>query len=214
MNLKEGNIIVGDGSDIFDKLQHIVNGKGATHGCFFTYPTGSKRDMPLVLSAEYNGCVHILWKTFFDDDETYNVWCYSIKEATQEEINYALDYCTNLFLNDSYAYLAWPWFGWKRLWESFLNPLGKKFKFLNWIHHDISTENNWFTKHVFCTKQTYIYLDKLTELYPKKWENLRNILHQWLPDTFQPMELKKMLEDNPTIFNWEFQRVDKNINLF
>ena len=40
MNIKKGWILVGEGHDITDKLQYLVNGKGASHGCVITFPDG------------------------------------------------------------------------------------------------------------------------------------------------------------------------------
>jgi hypothetical protein len=199
-----GDIIVGDGYDWSAWLQHAVNGYGATHGCVVTYPDGSIK-MPMVLSSEYNGCVHMLW-TKFCSDPKYNIWLYNVIGVTEEEVNHALDYLEANYLDVPYAFLAWPWFGWKSLWDNVLNPLGKKFKILSWLYHDVSTENNWFTRNVFCTKQTWIYMDKFSELHPEKWIKLRGILHNWMPDTFQPMNLKTMLQQNPDIFRLEVKR--------
>lgn len=194
-----GTIIVGDGHDWSAWLQHMVNGKGATHGCVVTYPDGSAdAQMPMVLSAEYNGCVHVLWSNFVEDS-SYNLWLYEIIGMSQKEKNIGLNAIEAKFLDVPYAYFAWPWFGWASLWNNVLNPLGKSLG-LKWLYHDIDSENNWFTKNVFCTKQTWIFMDDAASAAAKVWSNLLRIIHGWMPDTFQPMQLKNMLIDNPTIF--------------
>ena len=206
-----GDIIVGQGHDWSAKLQALTNGVGATHGCVVTFPDGSNHDIPMVLSSEYNGCVHMHWQDFCSDP-TYNIWVYRIIGLTTEEINYGQNQCEIKFLDVPYAYLAWPWFGWKALWNKALNPLGKALH-LSWFHHDVDTENNWFTKNVFCTKQTYIFIDDATGIHPDTWKALRTIFHQWLPDTFQPMELKDVCSTNPTLFKLIIQRVNGITNL-
>jgi hypothetical protein len=138
-----GLIIFGEGHDFTGKLQKITNGKAKdghykTHTCQTTYPTGSKRDLPLVLSSEINGCVHVPWGQFLSDS-TYNIWVYKMVGMSDEEIFAGLDYSESTYLNMPYAFLAWPWFGWKALVNRVINPLGEKLG-LKWLHHDIHTE--------------------------------------------------------------------------
>jgi hypothetical protein len=205
-----GDIIDGRGHDVSAKIQEFVNGKGWTHGCVVTYPIGSQRDISLVRSAEANGCVHVWWEKFLNEDTTYDIWVYRIQGITKHEIELGLDTCEKKFLNEKYAYLAWPWFGWASLWNNVLNPLGKKLK-LKWLYHDVNSENNWFTKHVFCTKDVYTFLETSTGIYPPMWKELRGTLHQQLPDTFQPMQLRKLIADYPDIFKLEFCREDGEV---
>jgi hypothetical protein len=213
---KPGSILVGDGHGFTSWLQHTVNGKGATHGCHISYPDGSKKDMPLVLSAEYNGVVHEWWHKFVSDN-TYNFWLYEVVEATQEEINWALDYCEREFLNDKYAYLSWPWFGWCALWKKVLNPLGV---FLHLWYYNIDKEHNWYFKDCFCTEQEWHFMKQLIVenfgtrsrekvFLGKTWaDKLYELLFNYFPDTFQPIQLKMLLNTNPDIFKLVAQRVD------
>jgi hypothetical protein len=204
--LTPGNLIVGDGHDFTAKLQHLVNGKGATHGCTITYPTGAGRDITLALSAEYNGVVHSTWEKFLPDDN-YNFWIYEIIDATQEELQYALDYCEKEFLNDKYGWSSWLWFGWAGLWQRVLNPIGR-FLHIGFLQHNVLSENNWFTAGTFCTEHTYWFLTKITELHPEKWGKLREILKQYFPNTFQPIQFRDLLQDK-NLFRLKMQRVNK-----
>jgi hypothetical protein len=213
-----GSIILGDGHDFTAGLQHFVNGKckdghGRTHGCNTTYPGGSTNQFAMVLSAEINGDVHELWTKFCNDDSKYNIWVYEIVGMTKEEIEYGLDYLEKTFLNVSYAFWAWPWFGWKALVNRVINPLAD-WTGIKWLHHDINTENNWFTKNVFCTKQEWIYLDKSSEIHPSNWTELRNILHEYSPDTFDPVDLGNITLTYPKFFKLTAQRIDGITTLF
>jgi len=201
--IRPGLIIVGNGHDWSAWLQHVVTGKAldgrkATHGCNTTFPTGSRRQISLVLSAEINGAVHIRWEEFCSDPK-YDFWIYEVIGITEEEINHALDYDEVAFLNVPYAYLAWPWFGWRALCNRVINPLGKKLG-LKWLYHDTNKENNWWTHHVFCTKQEWLHMDEFSELHPEKWGKWREELHNLLPDTFSPIDLTNMLINYPDIF--------------
>jgi hypothetical protein len=106
-----------------------------------------------------------------------------------------------------YALLAWPWFGWKALVNRVINPLGEKLG-LKWLHHDIHTENNWFTRNIFCSKQDYKSIDTSSGVYPERWKKLRNDLHDYMPDTCDPVDLANVAYDNPDVFELQFQRVD------
>ena len=209
---KKGTILVGDGHDVTAKLQHWTNGPGATHGCHITYPTGADRDIPLVMSNEYNGAVHVVWKKFVGDP-TYNIWLYEIVGATEEEINHALDYCEREFLNDKYAYLSWPWFGYKALWEKVLNPVLNVLTFGR-VHYNIDKQHNWYFKDSFCTEQEYYFLDEVSGWDPSRWGKLRGLLKQYFPDTFQPIQFKATLTGNLDIFRLIAQRVDGVFTIF
>ena len=185
MNIKKGWILVGEGHDITDKLQYLVNGKGASHGCVITFPDGSKQNMTMVLSAEYNGVVHALWNKWASDTK-YNYWLYEIIGATEEQINHALDYCEDHFLNAKYAYLSWIWFGYKSLME--------------FLHINVHKQHNWYFKDCFCTEHVYYFM--LEAGVPQE------LLKDWYPDTFQPMNLKNLLINNPSLFKLISQRVD------
>lgn len=203
---KPGLIIVGEGHSLTDKLQYFFNAPGprASHGCNGTYPNGSEFDMGMLLTAEYNGVVHMLWEKFCND-LTYNFWAYEIRSATTAEIDYAVDYCEKEFLNDKYAYLSWPWFAYAALWRRVLNPIAR---FLHLPEYNIDKEHNWYFKDCFCTQQVWWLMKKVTELVPENWQALEKLLSKYFPDTFHPMQLRPMLEQNPEIFRLVAKRVD------
>jgi hypothetical protein len=211
LNLKPGDLIVGDGHGFTAALQHWVNGKGATHGCVVTYPTGSKQDIPLLLSAEYNGVVHETWDNFIKDPK-YNFWVYEIIGGTQEENYHALDYGERTFLGDVYGYASWLWFGWAGLWIKILNPIGR-FLHLKFLQHDVLSENNWFTKGTFCTEHCWYHIYKYTELHPTQWVDIRTKICNQYPDTFQPIQWTNLLQDK-RYFRLKWQRVNGVITEF
>jgi hypothetical protein len=201
-----GDLVVGDGYGLTSNIQHFVDGPGATHGCVVTYPDGAERDMPIVLSAEYNGVVHELWEKFISDIK-YNIWVYRIINATSKEIKYSLDKCERNFLNDKYAYLSWIWFGYCAMWKKVLNPILKILTFGK-VQYNIDKEHNWYFKDCFCTEHTYYYMTYITELVVNKWTKLKELLSKYFPDTFQPIQYKSLLVQNPDIFKLVYQRIN------
>ena len=211
--IKTGDHFVGDGHDWSAALQHFCNGPGATHGCVVTFPGCSKGDMKMVLSAEYNGIVHEPFVKLIEDPK-YNFWIFRVTIALPEEINYAGDYCEREFLDDKYAYFSWPWFGWYALWKRILNPA---LKFFNekW-QYNIDKEHNWYFKDCYCTEHTWWNLKKLTELCEgsPRWAKLVKLLAEHFPDTFQPVEYRFLLMNNPDIFKLIAQRIDGNVTIY
>lgn len=197
-----GDIIIGAGHNFTDKLQYFFNGSGASHGCVITYPNGANHGIPMILSAEYNGVVHVLWDKFMDDP-TYNVWVYRIKGAGPEQVANALDFCEKEFLNDKYAYLSWPWFGYKSLWDHVLNPA---LRFLHLPQYNISKQHNWYFKDCFCTEHVYYFMLQIVNSDPVRFKNLHILLSPFFPDTFQPQDLKQMAIRNPDIFELQYSR--------
>lgn len=185
--------IVGYGHDITGKIQNFTNGGTATHGCIIPYPAGSKQDIPIVFTAEYNGVINMLWSEFIKDPK-YGLKVVELKGAWKEEIDYSLDKCIKEYLDDPYAYLSWPWFGWAAIWNRGVNPIGKKWE-LDWMYYDVNAEHNWFTKNCFCTEQVYSYYWWLSDLHPERWGSLRRGLGPFYADTYQPVEWDKLSSD-------------------
>jgi len=193
LKLEPGMVGSGDGHDLPAKLQHFFAGKGASHAFIITYPTGYAKDIDMVFEADMR-VVHTPWLRF-TEDTTYKYWIFKIKDVTEEEINYALDYCIREFASVIYGFWSWPWFVWKWFAEKFLQK-------------DVRKENNWFTKGVICDELWWWFIYKLTEKVlqrlpnSKHWLKLQNHLKEWNPDTIQSAEVKKIMFSFPQIFQF------------
>jgi hypothetical protein len=209
--IKPGYLIVGNGHDLTSKIQHICNGKAldgyyATHGCNATWSLGWFYLKSMLLSAEYNGVVHIYWDKFYNDDPTYDIWIYEMLGVPQHSLIKSLDHCEKEFLNDKYAYLSWPWFAYAAIIRRVINPV---LKFFHIKQINIDKEHNWYFKDCFCTQQCWTLIDKASEdCIGEEFKEMRKELMQYFPDTFQPVQYKNLLLNHPKVFKLKFQRVN------
>jgi hypothetical protein len=178
-------------------LQHHLVGTG-THAFIIGCPIGSKQDIPIVFESDMRVSFD-LWQNYLNDTN-YDMWIYSIKGITQEEIAYSFDKCVRTFLGDAYGYAEWLWFPYRMVCEKIL-------------HLDVRKQNNWFKrwamKSSICTELGWWFLWFVTELNPEKWTALREILCRWNPDALTANDWLHILEDNKDIFQLELQRINR-----
>lgn len=208
-----GDMIAGCGKGFTAWLQKINgranDGRYWTHGAEVTYPTGSSGQIDIVASAEINGNVHMRWNEVIEDP-SYDIIVVRIKGVTKAETENALDYGDATFLNDSYGWKSWPWFGWKALWDRVINPI--------WIKvfgsklHDVDLEDNWWTAGTFCTERIWWHLKKVIQVNPKRWNRLQEAIQKYFPNTFQPIQWRNLMMSED--FEIVMQRLDGIVTIF
>ncbi|MFA5395539.1 MAG: hypothetical protein WC346_05905 [Methanogenium sp.] len=177
-------------------LQHRLVGVG-THAFIIGYLSGSQNNIQTVFESDMR-VSYDLWSNYLKNAK-YDMWIYEVIGLTQEEIEYAMDYCIYTFLGDAYGYLEWFYFPYQMFCRKILR-------------HDIRKNPNWFSKWlmngVICTELAWWFLWKATELHPEKWIELRDILKQWSPDTLTSNDWLHILEDHPNIFKIRMRRIN------
>jgi len=179
-------------------LQHHLVGTG-THAFIVGYPQGSRNDIPTVFESDMR-VGYDLWSNYLKDTN-YDMWIYQIVGVTQEEVNYALDYCIKNFLGDAYGYLEWLYFP----YQTFCRKI---------LHKDVRNQKNWLTAGVICTELWWWYIWALTGgfVFTSRWIKLRSIIDQWNPDTLTANDVLHICQDNPDIFCLQMKRENGIIN--
>ena len=157
--------------------------KSYTHAMFCV---GEVLGEPSVFSAEASMTIMPLRK-FTNRDFEYDVYAIN-DDLSDKEVDKILRAIYIKTAGETYGFLQLLWFIYR--W------------FMELIGFDVRKQKNWFPIGDVCSEHTYRYLK--TRLLKKKNRKIisktLSQLEEWNENTFHPVDLAKVIKDNPQLF--------------
>jgi hypothetical protein len=150
---------------------------------FVTVPPQAGLEM--CIEASGKGIDEVPFDSQYRQNPTQSYLVYQVN-LPKEVIDQAIDYVLET-LEQSYAYLAYPWFIWRfLLWKIF-----KK---------DIKAKNNWYTKEYVCSGLVRLYLDSPPVRAYLETNGMQPLFNGFGQGSVTPEDLYAIYNSNPNLF--------------